>query len=222
MYDFGDGRVNWFFGCPMGYHQIEVNERSRPMLAFAGPDANLYTFRVMPFGVVNGPKIFIRTAHDISREWQERAKAKRVKIDRDTSSRLIVDDIYNHTKDMESALTYMEAQLEVAALRRLSLTHCNYVEPTGPKKGREGPSTTYSHLPSVFTVWPLSLLKSSFFVERVEFVSVDISPSGNMPACSKHDLLRKWPRPKDIRHVATFIAFGMFYMRMRWISWFEM
>ena len=57
---------------------------------------------------------------------------------------------------------------------------------------------------------------------RTHDVQVGIFCSGNMPACSKHDLLRKWPKPKDIRDVATFIAFGMFYMRMRWIPWFEM
>ena len=149
-------------------------------------DADLYTLRVMPFGVDNGPEIFICTAHNINQDWQERATAKGITIDRDTNSRLIVDDIYNHAKDMDSVLICMEAQLEVSALRRLSL----------------------------------SLPKFSFFVERVEFVGVDISTSGNMPARSKHDLLRKWPKPKDIRDVASFIAFGMFYMR--WIPWFEM
>ena len=41
MYEFGGGRINWFFDCPMGYYQIEVNERSHPKLAFAGPDADL-------------------------------------------------------------------------------------------------------------------------------------------------------------------------------------
>ena len=66
----------------------------------------------------------------------------------------------------------------------------------------------------------LSLPKSSFFVERVEFVGVNILPSGNMPERSKHDLLRKWPKPKDIHNVASYIAFGMFYMKC--ISRFEM
>ena len=80
----------------------------------------------------------------------------------------------------------MEAQLEVSARRRHSL----------------------------------SLPKSSFFVERVEFVGVNILPSGNMPERSKHDLLRKWPKPKDIHNVASYIAFGMFYMKC--ISRFEM
>ena len=92
MYEFGDGRIDWFFDYLMGYHQIEVNERSRPKLAFAGPDAGLYTFGVIPFGVVNGPEIFIWTAHDINRDWQERAITKGVTIDRDTNTRLIVDD----------------------------------------------------------------------------------------------------------------------------------
>ena len=59
MYGFGDGRFYFLLGCPMGYHQIEVNKRSQPKLAFAGPDAKMYTYRVLPFGPVNGPFIFI-------------------------------------------------------------------------------------------------------------------------------------------------------------------
>ena len=170
MYEFGDGRIDWFFDYLMGYHQIEVNERSRPKLAFAGPDAGLYTFGVIPFGVVNGPEIFMLTAHDMNQDWQERAITKGVTIDQETNTRLIVDDIFNHAKDIDLALFYIEAQWEVSALWRLSL----------------------------------SLPKSSFFVERVDLVDVDILLSGNMPARSmEHDLLRKWPKPKDICDVAS-------------------
>ena len=60
----------------MGYHQVEVNKRSGPKLAFAGPDADLYTYRVMPFGIVNGPEIFIRLIHDINQDWQELAASR--------------------------------------------------------------------------------------------------------------------------------------------------
>ena len=185
MYEFDDGRKIWLFDCPMGYHQVEVNERSRLKLAFAGPDADLYTYRVMPFGLVNGPEIFIRLIHDINQDWQTLALTRGVLFYEDTNTRIIVDDLFNHALDDEIVFTYMEAQLEVSALRRLSL----------------------------------SLPKSRFFVERVEFVGVDISESYNMPARSKHELVRSWPKPNDIRAVALFIAFGMFYSK--WIPYFE-
>ena len=189
MYEFGDGRIDWFFDCLMCYHQIEVNERSRPKLAFAGPDTDLYMFGVIPFGAVNGPEIFDLTAHDMNQDWQERVITKDVTIDRDTNTRLIVDSIFNHSKDIDLALIYVEAQLDVSALWHHSL----------------------------------SLPKSSFFVERVEFVGVDISPSGNTYACTQQT--QSSPQMAQTqgylrRCVASFIACSMFYVI--WIPWFEM
>ena len=68
MYAFGDGRFYWLLDCPMGYHQVCVNKRSPPKLAFAGPGASMYTYGVMPFGPVNGPVIFIRMMFNINGE----------------------------------------------------------------------------------------------------------------------------------------------------------
>ena len=179
MYEFGDGRLYWMFDCPMGYHQVEVNARSQPKLAFAGPNARLYTWRVMPFGPVNGPTIFINLMLDINQEWQQLAISKGISIDEDTNTKLIVDDVFNHAKGESNAFLYMESQLYIAARRRLSI----------------------------------SLPKSSFFPDRVEFVGVDVGIDSNMPAKSKHELLRKWPKPVDIRAVASFICFGMWYQK---------
>lgn len=120
MYEFGDGCLYWFFDCLMGYHQVQVNVRSRPKLAFAGPDATLYTYCVMPFGPVNGPEMFIRMICDINREWQTLAAGRGVVFDEDTNTRIIVDDLFNHSKNKDTTFTYMSAQLEIAARRRLS------------------------------------------------------------------------------------------------------
>ena len=53
--------------------------------------------------------MFIWTAHDINQDWQERAITKGVTIDRDTNTRFIVDNIFNHAKDIDSTLVYIEA-----------------------------------------------------------------------------------------------------------------
>ena len=47
----------------------------------------------------------------------------------------------------------------------------------------------------------LSLKKSHFFPKRVEFVGIDISPDGNRPAMSKHELPNHWPIPELVRDV---------------------
>ena len=38
-------------------------------------------------------------------------------------------------------------------------------------------------------------------------------------ACSKHVLLKSWPKPITIRDVASFIEFGLFYSK--WIQFYE-
>ncbi len=38
----------------------------------------------------------------------------------------------------------------------------------------------------------LSLKKSHFFPERLEFVGINVSPDGNRPAMSKHELIQHW------------------------------
>ena len=59
----------------------------------------------------------------------------------------------------------------------------------------------------------LSLKKARIFPKRFEFVGVDVTPTGNFPARSKHVLLESWPIPSEVRDVAKFIGFGQFYSR---------
>jgi hypothetical protein len=57
----------------------------------------------------------------------------------------------------------------------------------------------------------LSLRKSHFFPKRLEFVRINVSPDGNRPAMSKHELLKHWPIPEFVRDVASFVGFLQFY-----------
>lgn len=57
----------------------------------------------------------------------------------------------------------------------------------------------------------LSLKKSFIFPQRFEFVGNDVSPDGNHPAQSKHQLLASWPQPEIVRDIAKFIGFAQFY-----------
>ena len=64
-----------------------------------------------------------------------------------------------------------------------------------------------------------SLPKTHFFLDRIEFVGIDVGTKGNFPACSKHVLLKSWPKPIIIRDVASSIVFGLFYSK--WIPFYE-
>lgn len=57
----------------------------------------------------------------------------------------------------------------------------------------------------------LSLKKSFFFPDRVEFVGHDVCTNGNRPAMSKHALLKAWPKFITVRDVAGFVGFINFY-----------
>ena len=64
-----------------------------------------------------------------------------------------------------------------------------------------------------------SLPKSLSFPDRVEFVGIDIGVEYNMPAASKFELLRTWPKAVDVRAIDSFVALGMWYQK--WITYFE-
>ena len=121
-HQFGDAKLHWLLDCPQGYHQVSVDDESRYKLAFAGPHAIKWRWKVMPFGPVNGPPIFICLAHDWDHDCKELAKSKGVKIGADTNTKIIVDNINSHAMDHDTAFTFMECQFTTAALRRLSLS----------------------------------------------------------------------------------------------------
>ncbi len=56
----------------------------------------------------------------------------------------------------------------------------------------------------------LSLKKSHFFPKGFKFVGIDVSADGNLPAMSKHGLLRHWPFPELVQDVASFVGFLQF------------
>ena len=105
---FGDGKWYWLLDCPQGYHQILVAEDSRDKLAFAGPNATVWRFRVMPFGPVNGPPIFIRFMHDMNYDWQTLAIENEVPINDDNNTKMVVDEILSHATTVDIVLDYME------------------------------------------------------------------------------------------------------------------
>ena len=59
----------------------------------------------------------------------------------------------------------------------------------------------------------LNLHKSHIFLSCFKFVGIDVCTDGNHPAQSKHTLLKTWPAPKTVCHVAKFIGFAQFYSR---------
>ena len=126
---FAEGQFFWLLDAPSGYHQLRVAEDSMAKLAFAGPDAIKWTYRVMPFGPVNGPMIFISFMHDLDSTWKSLAIKQGIKIDDSTNTRLIVDDLFSWSRTFQMFLQYFECQLIICQSQNLSLslkkTHIN-------------------------------------------------------------------------------------------------
>ena len=93
-----------------------------PSLLFAGPGASMYTYGAMPFGPVNGLEIFISMMFDINTEWQDLAVKNSATINEDTNSKLIVDDVFSHAINEDSAFKYIESQFIIAGILRLSFS----------------------------------------------------------------------------------------------------
>ncbi len=96
---------------------------SQEKIAFQGPDAIKWTYMVMPFGPTNGQAAFINFIYDGDSQWKALATSSRVTINEETNTRIIVDDILSHGKDLDTSLKYMKCQLCVclAYHRLLSL-----------------------------------------------------------------------------------------------------
>ena len=76
----------------------------------------------MPFGPTNGPATFINFIHDVDSQWKALATSSGISIDEQTNTRIIVDDIVNHGRDLETSLLYMRCQLLVCMAYCLSLS----------------------------------------------------------------------------------------------------
>jgi hypothetical protein len=73
-----------------GYHQISMGHNSSIKTAFAGPNGHEYRYKVMPFGLVNGPVIFVIIIYDF---WDNLAESWNIGINQDTNS-IIIDKTF--------------------------------------------------------------------------------------------------------------------------------
>jgi hypothetical protein len=120
--EFGTGKWVWLYDAPSGYHQLAVALASQEKLAFQGPDAIKWTYTVMPFGPTNGPATFVNFIYDVDSQWKSLAHTHAINIGNDTNTRIIINDIVSHGKDLSTSLQYMECQLQVCMAYCLSLS----------------------------------------------------------------------------------------------------
>jgi hypothetical protein len=96
--EFGNCTWLWLFDAPSGYHQLAIALASQEKLAFQGPDVIKWTYIVMSFGPTNSPATFINFIYDVNSQWKALASSYGVTINKETNTRIIVDDILSHAK----------------------------------------------------------------------------------------------------------------------------
>ena len=184
----GAGRLYWIsIDAKSGFHQIAVRRSDRHKLCFAGPQSQLYTFNVMPFGPVNAPACYTALMFILRQEWQALFREKFPDLADTTikshlvrtGDRQIVDDVLLFANCPIALILYFECVCHI------------------------------------FTKWRLSFnpKKCDFFLDRVEWIGFDLCPTGNRPASSKFDMVKDWPLPTSGQSLHSFVGLLNFYRK---------
>ena len=126
---FGNATVFFLMDACSGYHQIEMEHHSSLKTAFAGPYGKKYRYKVMPFGLVNGPATYVIMIHDLKDHWDHIARTRfKLDINQSNNTTIIIDDTFGFTQNYDQALAYIESILIVAERYRLSwkLKKCSF------------------------------------------------------------------------------------------------
>ena len=94
--------AKWFttLDCNMAYHQVPLEEKDKPKIAFATPMGGLYQLRSMPFGLCNAPATFQRIAEKALKGLQWRIAV------------LYLDDIIVYSSSFEDHLRDLHLVIE--------------------------------------------------------------------------------------------------------------
>ena len=155
----GNARLCILLDACSGYHQLKMEAKSALKTAFAAPDGRKYFYKVMPFGIVNGPTIFVIFIFDMRINWNDLAREYNIKIGPNNNTRIIIDDTYMFIETYMNGIGYLRAVLEISKRYSLSwkLKKCSFfperVEFVGHDRRADGNSPAASKIPLLRT-WP--------------------------------------------------------------------
>jgi hypothetical protein len=91
-------------------------------MAFQGTDTIKWTYTAMPFGPTNGPAAFIQMIYNLDSAWNDLTARAGLNVDVNTNTNIIDDGIFNRAISFDSALQYMECQLQICKAYCLTLS----------------------------------------------------------------------------------------------------
>jgi hypothetical protein len=121
----GNGRYRISIDMDSGYWQVIVERRSRPKLAFFGPDEKL-RWTKMPMGALNAAPVFAAMMKVFQLEWQHKADLAGLK---ETGSEVIIDDVILYATEVHTLLQYFRIVLGVLQHYRatVKLKKCHFL-----------------------------------------------------------------------------------------------
>ena len=126
MNEFGTAKYFILIDAYSGYHQIAMATCSIDKTAFSGPGGRKYKWKVLPFGLRNGPAVFTAMMYDIKEVW-DKIISEKIDLSRDNGTRIIIDDLFIFAESLENALFMLEVICDVAqhycATWKLKKTH---------------------------------------------------------------------------------------------------
>ena len=118
------------FDLATGYWQMPLDPKSRPKTAFFVPDGQKQ-FTRLPMGLITAMALFSHMMIDLRDQWNAIAEEKGIKIVRLTEeltgdeptadSKVIVDDVINHSNNVETLLQYFTIVLTVLCFYCVSI-----------------------------------------------------------------------------------------------------
>ena len=153
----GRARLCIMLDAHTGYHQLKMEAKSAEKTGFAGPYGRKYFYKVMPFGIVNGPTYYVIFAFDMKDHWNNLAREYNIKIGPNNNTRIIIDDTYMFIQTYLDGIGYLRAILEISKRYNVSwkLKKCSFfperVEFVGHDKRADGNSPAASKIPLLGT-----------------------------------------------------------------------
>ena len=132
MIGIGNAKFRISMDAFSGYHQIMMEHQSSLKTAFAGPNGRKYRYLVMPFGIVNGPVIFVIMIHDLKDHWNHLAiEEMKVQVGQQNNSIIIIDNTFIYADTLDNIINYLHCVLEISKRYNLSwkLEKCGFLEP---------------------------------------------------------------------------------------------
>ena len=126
MNEFGTAKFFILIDAYSGYHQTAMAICSIDKTAFSGPGGRKYKWKVMPFGLRNGPAVFTAMMYDLKEIW-DRIISEKIDLSRNNGTRIIIDDLFIFAETLENAFFMLDAICTVAqhycATWKLKKTH---------------------------------------------------------------------------------------------------